>query len=175
MRSVETPLGSLKFHAVVHGEAEMQILDLPCTLQNGMTLERVVACVLAVKPSIDGADLAFSAQLDNDSLAGSPESGECLDCVSWESSGWALSLGTEDGDALSQRLNCLDFESSAYPILYSQSGLELRLARLKRGKALSFHFIVAYKSLPDDRECSTWFAVDVPHEVANKAMHATSA
>lgn len=123
MRSVETPLGSLKFHAVVHGEAEMQILDLPCTLQNGMTLERVVACVLAVKPSIDGADLAFSAQLDNDSLAGSPESGECLDCVSWESSGWALSLGTEDGDALSQRLNCLDFESSAYPILYSQSAL----------------------------------------------------
>ena len=78
-------------------------------------------------------------------------------------------------DALSQRLNCLDFESSAYPILCSQSGLELRLTGLKRGKALSFHFIVAYKSLPDDRECSTWFAVDVPHEVANKAMHATSA
>ncbi|ARU86741.1 hypothetical protein B9K09_01495 [Pseudomonas sp. M30-35] len=147
----------------------MRILELPCTLQNDMTLERVVACVLIVEPSIDGADLTFSAQLDNESQTGSPESGEFLDCVSWEASGWALSLGTEDGDALSQRLKCLNIESSPYPISYSRSGLELLLTELERGKALSFHFIVAYKSLPDDRECSTWFAVDVPHEVANKA------
>lgn len=173
MKSVDTPLGNVRFEAVVHGKADMQILELPCLLQNGMTLERIVACVLVVEPSIDGADLSFSAQLDNECQAGSPEPGECLDCVSWESSGWALSLGTEDGDALSQRLKCLNIESEAYPISYSQTGLELLLTGLKKGKALSFHFIVAYNFTPGDQECSTWFAVDVPHKVVIKAMCAT--
>jgi|SRR5690554_1647149 hypothetical protein len=175
VESVETPLGRIKFEAMVSGNTKIKMLDLPCTLSNGMTLDRVVACVLVVEPDVDGVALTFTAHLDNESLSGSPESGECLDCVSWESSNWALSLGTEDADALSQRLKCFDIESGEYPISYSGSGLELRLAGLDRGEALSFHFIVAYKRLPDSRECSTWFAVDVPHELANKAMHATSA
>lgn len=174
MEEIETPLGLIKFEAVVRGEAEMRIHQLPRTLSNGMTLDRVVACVLVVEPEVDGADLAFSAQLDNECLAGSPESGECLDCVSWESAEWALSIGTEDGEAFSRRLRQKEFESDAYLINYTQSGLELRLKGLVRHKVFSFHFIVAYKKLPDDRECSTWFAVDVAHEVANKEMHATS-
>ncbi len=175
MESVETPLGCINFEAKVSGSTKIKMLDLPCTLSNGMTLDRVVAYVLFVEPGVDSAALTFAAHLDNESLSGSPESGECLDCVTWESSNWALSLGTEDGDALSQRLKILDVETHEYPISYSSSGLELRLAGLERGKALSFHFIVAYKRLPDSRGCSTWFAVDVPHELANKAMHATGA
>jgi hypothetical protein len=175
VETIETPLGLIKFEAVVRGKAEMRIQELPCILSNGMTLDRVVACLLVVEPEVDNADLAFSAHLDNEYLAGSPESGECLDCLSWESAKWAVSIGTEDGETLSQRLRRKDLESDAYPINYTQTGLELRLTALERGKAFSFHFIVAYKRLPDDRECSTWFAVDVAHQVASRAMYATIA
>jgi hypothetical protein len=170
VKSVDTPLGSIDFQVGVHGRAEMQILELPRTLQNGMTLERVIACLLVVEPHINGTDLAFSARLNNEDSVGSSEPGEYLDCVSWESPEWSLSLGTEDGDALSQRLKCPEFNTNTYPVTCSKSGIELRLTGLEGGKVLSFHFIIAYKMLPDERGCSTWFAVDVPHNVANKDL-----
>lgn len=171
MKSVETPLGVVKFDVTVDGHAELQLFELPQVLQNGMTVDQVIACYLTVEPSIDAADLVFSAKLENERLLGSFESGEYLECISWESKDWAVSLGTEDSEALSRRLD-LKIDRESYPITYSHSGLELRLNGLKKGLEWSFHFIVAYKRLPDDRQCSTWFAVDVPHEMANKARKA---
>lgn len=175
MDLVQTPLGSIEFEAVFSGRVEVRTFELPNILQNGMTLERVVACVLVVEPNIDNADLVFSGQLVNGACDGSPESGESLECILWSSPDWSVSLGTEDREALFRRLACINPDTNSDPITYSRSALKLSLTGLQRGRALSFHFVVAYKKLPDERGCSTWFAVDVPHNLVNKTMYAPGA
>lgn len=171
--SISTPLGNIRIFAESNGHIELGLGDLPTLLLNGMKVEKVVACVLRVHSIGQNTDIHFSAHLENAPNEGSPETGECLDCQTWESEKWAMSVGTEDQEALNGRLPELGISEMPYPIDYAPFDIKLRLNGLKLKKPTTFHFIIAYKRLLDDRECSTWFAVDVPHEVAYKVVNWT--
>lgn len=170
-KTIETPLGIIEIAGTADADIKIQEGDLPLELSNGMVVDKAIAVILSIGGISSSSDIVLSSILKNDKIKGYPETGECLDCVTWESEEWALSIGTEDQDALERRLPGLMDKQKEYPVNYSTSGMELKISSVKTENPVSFHFIIAFKKLPDSRECSTWFAVDVPHEVANKYIH----
>jgi len=169
--TIETPLGIIELAGSADTDIEIRQGDLPLELQNGMVVDKAIAVVLSIGIVNSYSDIVFNARLQNDEIKGYPETGEYLDCITWETNEWALSIGTEDQEALEHRLPNLITKEMQIPISYSQSGIGLNLSNVKTEFPVSFHFIIAFKKLPDNRECSTWFAVDVPHEVANKRVY----
>ena len=135
-----------------------------------MTVDKALAVVLFVEPSKSSVDVAFACTLSNAALEGVPETGERLDCQTWADGSWILSIGTEDYEALSARQPEAGVSEDPYPITYSTSTIRFDLTNAPAGTRRSFHFILAYKGLPDERECSTWFAVDVRHAEARSAV-----
>ena len=148
-------------------DIEIRQGDLPLELPNGMVVDKAIAVILSIGLVSSYSDIVFSAHLKNDEIKGYPETGEYLDCITWKTNEWALSIGTEDQESLEHRLPTLFAKEIQYPVTCSPSSIELNLSNIKTETPVSFHFIIAFKKLPDSRECSTWFAVDVPHKVAN--------
>ncbi|MEM9771779.1 MAG: hypothetical protein AAF889_09325 [Cyanobacteria bacterium P01_D01_bin.73] len=129
-----------------------------------MTLDSVVSILLEVSTQDGIEGLCFECELLNSEIEGSPETGEYLDCLTWENDDWMLSIGTEDQEMLGYRLPNVEFPE--YPIEYSTSKIKLHVAKTPSKTQISFHFVIAYKALPDPENCSTWFAVDIPHKWA---------
>ncbi len=168
---IETPLGRIELAGSADTDIEIRQGDLPLELRNGMVVDKVIAAVLSVGIVNSYSDNVFDARLRNNEIEGHPETGEYLDCITWETNQWTLSIGTEDQEALEHRLPDLIERKRQNPITYLPSGIRLNLSNVKTKFPVSFHFIIAFKKLPDNRECSTWFAVDVPHKVANKRVY----
>jgi hypothetical protein len=168
---IETPLGKIELLGSADTGVEIWQGDLPIELQNGMVVDKAIAVVLSIGIVNSNSDIVFSAQLQNDEIKGYPETGEYLDCITWETNEWALPIGTEDKEALEHRLPNLITKEMQNPITYSTSGIGVNLPMVKTEFPITFHFIIAFKKLPDNRECSTWFSVDVPHKVAKKRVY----
>ena len=170
-KPITTPLGTVTVRST--GNATMHICtgELPRELVNGMVVDKIISAVVFVDALDAQADLVISCELENGSVIGHPDTGEGLDCQSWDSDDWMLSVGTENRDSIARRLPKLNLQEDPYPFGYTPTAISLHIDRMPVGEPMSFHFILSYKALPDDRECSTWFAVDVPHEVANKSLN----
>ncbi len=171
---ITTPLGIFQITAESNGEVLLASGELPQSLVNGMTIDRSIACVLTVKPECAVTNVVFSGTLANVKIEGAPAPGECLDCLEWKTENWYLTLGTEDQEMLDSRLPDLSIPEDPYPIEYTPSRMELNLKGVRMQNVTTFHIVISYKRLPDDRDCSAWFFADIPHEVANKAVHRTS-
>lgn len=170
-RSIETPIGEILVAAESNAEISLACGDLPRSIANGMTIDRSIACILTVQPREVATDIQFNASLLAASVEGSPSPGECLECVEWETEEWHLTVGTEDREMLVRRFPALCIPDDPSPIECTTSGLCLALDRMPLQNAATFQFIVSYKRLPDERECSAWFFADVPHGAANHAVN----
>ena len=168
--SITTPLGVVRITAESNGEVFLASGELPHSIGNGMTIDRSIACVLTVKPNSDATDVIFSGTLVDSKIDGSPATGECLDCLEWETEEWHLTLGTEDRAMLDTRLPDLCVPYHPYPIEYTPSRIVMRLKGVRMRDKTTFHFITSWKMLPDERHCSAWFFADIPHELANQSI-----
>jgi len=169
--SIATPLGEVQITAKSNGEVSLASGDLPHSIENGMSIDKSISCVLTVHPKYPTTDIRFSATLPGAAIEGSPATGQYLDCIEWESEEWHLTLGTEDQEMLDVRLPDLCISQIPYPIEYTDSSIAVNLTRVQMRRTTTFHIIVSYKKLPDDRECSAWYFADVSHETANKAVN----
>lgn len=107
----------------------------------------------------------FTCYLKSD-LMGSPESGEGLECQSFENENFKLSIGTEDQDYLLRRMNALDWFPSRFQstqeeieIEYFSKGIKVILPDLCQNEKVQVQFIAAWASKTNN-EVSTWYAVD---------------
>jgi len=170
---IPTPIGEVRIDAESNGEVLLASGELPHSLENGMSIDRSVACVLTVKPKCAFTDVHFSGTLVNADVRGFPATGECLDCIEWETDDWHLTLGTEDKAMIDRRLSGLGIPENPYPIAYTPSSMALILEGVRMQNTSTFHIVISFKRLPDDRECSAWFFADIPHAVANKHVDRT--
>jgi hypothetical protein len=100
-----------------------------------------------------------------------PDTGESLDAQSWDSNCHRVTVGTEDCVVLCRRLPDLGFTEARSPMTYNEDRLGILIPDVTEGSSFSLHFVIAWRSLPDPADCSTWFAVDIPHarlEAANQ-------
>ena len=151
--SITTPIGEILITAESNGQVSLASGDLPRSIANGMSIDRSIACILTVHPLNETTDIRFGAKLLGSSVEGSPNTGQYLDCLEWDSEKWQLTLGTEDQEMLAHRLPELFISEDPYPIEYTPSSLVLTLNRVPMRKTTTFQFIVSYKRLPDEREC----------------------
>jgi hypothetical protein len=169
--NIDTPLGKVQINTESNSDFLLATSELPHTMSNGMTIDRSTACVLKVMPGKEHTNFSFSGSLIDSGLIGEAAAGQYLDCIEWKNEDWHLTLGTEDSEALGYRLPCINIATVPYTIEYSNSRLILNFKNLKHTEAVTFHFIISYKKLPDPRECSAWFFAEIDHYVVTKTLH----
>jgi hypothetical protein len=128
-----------------------------------MAVETSKALYFEVVPELELTDLTIEFVFSDLLVVGSPETGEALDAQSWENDGHIVMIGTEDVAFLSRRLPSLNLSEREAPTELLSNGFRITLPKLEPKIPVSLHFIVASNPSPEPVECSTWFAVDVPH------------
>lgn len=139
-------------------------------LPEGMRVQRCRAALLSVQnaePMSRLSRIDFKIALSS-GVSGDPCTGQGLDAQEWSKDGNLVVVGTEDGEWLNARLPILRCEDLAV-VKYSPTSLALELENLPVCKNLSFHFVIAENPDPEPVDCSTWFAVDCPHQVIQSA------
>ncbi len=101
--------------------------------------------------------------------------GEHLDAIEIENKTYHLHIGTEDGEIMQYRAEANDLmperfkeEIGLYKSFteYTDYGFKTIVPKLDKGEKIYFHFIIATnpikasKDYPNERDASTWFAVD---------------
>lgn len=180
MQRIRTPLGDLQIslHAICSlQDAEflykcIDVIPFKPDIPPGMSVSGCVAAVASLTPQETIRNVQFCARLvAPDAIEASPETGEGLEAQSFRSSTHVLLVGTEDSDFLEARLE----ESIKLPeslVTYSEDSIILHLVEPQAGKELSLHFLAAWNSPPEPRECSCWYAVEQPHSALLSALGA---
>ena len=175
--TIDTPLGRLQVRAIRAGDAAINVIKPEIQLPSGMSVSSTVGVLIHISALEPLANVRCECVWDDSPVAGNPESGECLDAQSWDSNGYRVTIGTEDFEALSRRLPLMGLTEAEYPVIYSDSGLTIVIPTVPKDTEFSLHFVIAWRSLPDPAEISTWIAVDIPHsklQEANKSLHSTA-
>jgi len=128
-----------------------------------MSIEQINACVLRCVAHRRVRSLFYGCQWKVPFAKGEPETGQCLDAQSWEDGKSLVLIGTEDFEALNCRLPNGGLSGAAWPP-FPDHGLRITIPVVQPGQEVSLHFIVASNSLPEPRECSCWYAVDIDHD-----------
>ncbi|MGZ3854327.1 MAG: hypothetical protein ACXVBX_16140 [Flavisolibacter sp.] len=104
-----------------------------------------------------------------------PNSGENLDAIEIENNTEHLHIGTEDGEMLHYRAEIADWMPGRFKnnigvsksfTEYIDFGFKTSVPLLSEGEKIYFHYMVATnvikpsKDYPEERDLSTWFAVD---------------
>ena len=174
---VETPIGNLRFVAYADGEplgatvATFRCGVLEPILPLGMSVTRSVGVMVAVHPQVTMQNFQVRALwTEEPPTNASPSSGERLDAQEWVGGGHIVVLGTEDGEALEDRLTEHGLLPDTYPVSNLPVGLEVTLPQVPAGFTTTLHFIVAINTHPEPVDCSAWFAADVPHERVHRVL-----
>ena len=126
--------------------------------------KRQTAVVLQINAKDPIRKVTFSCFFDQSLLRGHSCSGQFLDAWEWESENNLVIIGTEDGEALGYRLEKSEYTIKNTPVFYENNKLSIIINDWVSHKTLSLHYIVAENSLPEQVDCSCWFASDQPHE-----------
>lgn len=103
-------------------------------------------------------------------ITGGSNTGQYLECSTWENDHHYVSLGTEDAEALQDRMN----NNKLMPILIEDekeltfsdmNRIGIYLPSIESHKICQFHFYVAWKRYTDHEDVDTWYAVDQQAEL----------
>lgn len=191
---IQSPLGELSFYCEINKKSicsmppsNIEVIDKQATVFSWIYEDAIIEvlkfpfipklpsnlyadtciCILWRIKALKNIDnfLNFKCVLKTD-LERSPESGEGLECQSFENSNLKLSIGTEDLEFLLRRAAHQDWLPSRYQseldeieLRYLAKGIEIRLPNLLRSECAQLQFIVAWSSTKNP-EVSTWYAVD---------------
>ena len=167
--TITTALGEVRLRVCAQSRqggqvrTELTVANLPPDLPPGMKVESLRVVVLSATSSTGFLKLGFQVHLEANVEAYS-ETGEHLNARSWEENGRLVTIGTEDGEALSGRLPWLASGEEPFNIVEHQvDGLCVSLGTIPPNTPLSLHFAIAENPCPEPQECSAWFAVEIPH------------
>lgn len=169
-QAIPTPFGALQVKAEAiesdgtRIEFSVSMVTPQIHLPPGMEVDSVLAAIVHERIERELTDFYFVCRWSEIAIPGSPATGECLDAQEWESESHVVTIGTEDFQALLARLPNLGLAEDDLPVRFTPCGLEIHIPRVPIGTVLSLHFVVVARGLPDPAECSTWFAVDIPHQ-----------
>ncbi|MBN8459945.1 MAG: hypothetical protein J0M04_19120 [Verrucomicrobia bacterium] len=176
-QTIGTPLGDIQVRVTGADHVITDVFTPTIQLPAAMSVDSVVAVLIHISAVDSLSNVRCECTWDSAPAAGDRDTGECLDAQSWDSGGYRVTIGTEDFEALSRRLPNLGLTEVEYPVVYSDSGLAILIPTVPRDTEFSVHFVIAWRSLPDPEDCTTWFAVDIPHsklEAANKSWMSTA-
>lgn len=150
-------------------DVELMITPFNPKLPEYMKVDGSYGAVCRVKPKVKEISCSFSADWEDGYIwtEGWPESGQDLDCKTWENSKVKVSIGTQDGEILIMRSKKNDFlpvnyDESIDPytiVEYFDKGLRVPINNIRVNEICQIHFVIAWgKNIEYDT--STWFAVN---------------
>lgn len=168
---LRTALGELYFSVVVpDAEAAVRIELFPVLprLPSHMSVRAATAALLSLTLKEEGHDVRFEcAWLEWPSAVDcwGSQSGEFLTCVEWTSGSHLVAIGTEDDEALEQRLPDCGFTEWTGFAVYDPHfwGLRTIVPVVPPNTEVSLHFIVVENDAPEPEPAAAWFAADLPH------------
>lgn len=95
---------------------------------------------------------------------GSVCTGQALAAWEWELDERLAIVGTEERDYLGDRLGLGEITFKNNPVKKYPNKIVIELDKVEINKAISMHFVVAENPYPEEKECSCWFAIDIPHQ-----------
>lgn len=167
--SIKTPIGTLLFSAGASegdlSSASITTCEVKAIIPEAMRVQECIAVLLRCTSSSPLRGVVFSCEWSESRGAGYGATGEGLDAWEWESDGVLVMVGTEDAEWLNSRLRLLKkFGSHNYPITNANNKISIVVEEFLAHQEFSLHFVVAWNQLPEPKECSCWYAVDVPHK-----------
>lgn len=172
--TIKTPLGDLSVRVVGLDDSDCRIDLLTPTLKlpPGRSVDGVVAAVIQITPTQSTSAVRCECVWDQAPASPYPDTGERLDAQSWDSNDHRVTVGTEDWVVLCGRLPDLGFTEDRYPVIYNEDRLSILIPDVAKGSSFSLHFVIAWRSLPDPDDISTWLAVEIPHsEIVAAKIH----
>ena len=168
---LDTPLGRFDIFASYEtndqetGSHPIKVVPFNPDLPNGMSVSGCYSAVLSLIAESKISNLRFTARLNafGPTITAGPATGEALEAQSFSTSQFIALVGTEDFNYLSARLS-KHIVLPKDPFIYTPESLSIQITEVPAAINLSLHFIVAWNSLPEPKDCSCWFAVDQPHE-----------
>lgn len=103
-------------------------------------------------------------------ITGGSSTGQYLECSTWENDHHYVSLGTEDAEALQDRMNNnklmpISIQDEKELTFSDMNRIGIYLPSIKSHKICQFHFYIAWKRYTDDEDVDTWYAVDQQAEL----------
>ena len=145
--------------------------ELEPILPPGMSVTRSLGVLVAVHPQITMQNVHVRAIWEEEPPAiANPCSGERLDAQEWVGGGHIVVLGTEDDEALENRLTAHGLHPDTYPVSSLPIGFEVTLPRVPADLTTTLHFIIVINTHPEPTDCSAWFAADVSHERVRRVL-----
>ncbi|WP_129688973.1 hypothetical protein [Gottfriedia acidiceleris] len=168
--------GTLLCYKHQHFIAELVICKPDYKIPNHMKVEKVIAGIWRIKPLVENLNCKFDTKLIpinlKETVCGS-NNGVNLDAISFEYEEFKMTIGTQDGNTLLNRLHEKDMMANEFNRLEQEfpdniiqynkdyTGLSVPLTSLVRNEVTQIHFVIAWNYALDEFDCSTWFAVDL--------------
>lgn len=161
------PFGDVSLSSVsvpaLSGELLVQRVALTPSIPKAMDVDVVAGYRIEVQSPDPIHDFSFDIRLARCQEKGEVNSGECLDAQSWKMGDGLLMIGTEDGEALQNRMPWIDIRPRNYPIDYLADGFRLVLPYIAPKTVVGFHFVLSYNRVESEND-SEWFAVDIAYK-----------
>jgi hypothetical protein len=167
--SLDTPIGTLSFNVKCN---EGQLVNCLISthrwepsLPKGMSVEGCYVVLLKCCLEKPLKSIKYSCEWVELKTVGHGCTGEALDAWEWESNGTLVIVGTEDPKWLNSRLGLSkEYTAENYPIMMENNKITISIEEFERNKELSLHYVISWNSLPEPKDNSCWFAVDIPHK-----------
>lgn len=166
---LDTLLGQIHFVFSVSGmgvtESDLSISVRTFTpkIPAGMKVKSCRAILFSLECTNQAARISYSATLDT-RIVGGPCTGERLEAIEWDKEGLNVSVGTEDSEALKNRMPYLNIRERAGVATYSEDQITVEIPECLHIRPATFHFVVADTAKASRDDASGWFAVDVLHK-----------
>lgn len=162
------PFGEIAISASCPDAGRMSLtiykVDVRAELPTGMSVDEVDVFFVNVVANSFLTEFELLFQLKScPPEGGCPNSGQNLDAQSWRIGDGSLTIGTEDGEAIQDRIPWIVFDRDDYPINHLPDGFKIVLKQVPVLSNFSLHFVTAYNRIASTDE-SEWFAAEIPHQ-----------
>jgi len=166
--ALDTALGIVEVTVSIEGTdiaadiIALSIFPLNPELPLGMSVNECKAVLIQIGETRKSFNLNYRAKLKS-TISGTSCTGQFLAAMEWEDNKSILTIGTEDGEAICNRIFGLDTAKFDFEESYEPHFLDIKISELIPSQEMSFHIVIAENPLPEPKEASSWFAVDYSH------------
>lgn len=131
------------------------------------------SCGLLIRVMNLGSELSLKCTAywsEQQWITGSSSTGQYLEASTWEDDHYYVSIGTEDAEALRDRMNTnklmpVSIEDEEGLTFSDMNSVGIYLPFIESHKICQFHFYIAWKRYSDNENVDTWYAVDQQAEL----------
>ena len=149
---------------------ETVISNPPIYIPETMKIDSAVGILIRILCETDNISLRFLTYWSQRCWEdGGSDTGQYLEASTWDKDCRRLSIGAEDSEYMVQRMNGnklmpIRLRDSYDLVMSNEEGLTIELPSIRVNELCQFHVYIAWNSISNKYDASTWYAVDQSSE-----------